>query len=374
MPTSCENGTEFAPDRARIDLAGRGAGGSSIELRIVDPRHDSDWDRLVLSHSDHNFFHSSAWAKVLCQTYGHRPLYLHFSRASEAVALVPILEVRSAFTGRRGVSLPFSDFCSPLLFHRSDAEIVRNACLSLVRERRWKYLEFRGGPGLRSLNAASSRQFYGHSLRLADRSDELLARFTSPVRRAIRKAENSGVDVQVATTEKAIFEFYRLHVRTRRRLGAAPQPLSFFRNIYRNVIEPGFGFVTLARNGAHLLAAAVFFQFGQKAVYKFGASDESLQEFRGNNLVMWAAIRFLADHGAKSLHLGRTDLGNDGLRRFKMGWGAEEEVIEYFRFDGEGELWEGLSRSGSGFPSKIFRSLPLSLNRLAGSLIYPHLD
>jgi len=182
------------------------------------------------------------------------------------------------------------------------------------------------------------------------------------------------LNVQVATTREAVLQFYRLHVRTRRRHGIPPQPWSFFLNIYREAIKAGHGFVVLAGSSSKFIAAAVFLQFGKNAVYKFGASNTSYQEFRGNNLVMWEAIRFLMQRGCQLLHFGRTDIENEGLRRFKMGWGTEEELIEYFKFDIEKKAWDSSERDGSGFHNKIFRRLPLVLNRFAGSVIYPHLD
>src|SRR5205807_2581668 len=112
----------------------------------------------------------------------------------------------------------------------------------------------------------------------------------------------------------------------------------------------------------------------KSAVYKFGASEETFQEFRGNNLVMWEAIKFLIRDGARMLHFGRTSLDNDGLRRFKMGSGVVEEAIEYFKFDTRAKIWQSTARNDSGFYNNIFRRLPLVLNRLAGAVIYPHLD
>jgi hypothetical protein len=347
---------------------------SSIDLRILDPLHDADWDRLVVSHPDCNFFHSAVWAKVLVETYGHKPFYLAFFRQCQPVALVPIMEIKSPFTGRRGICLPFSDFCCPLIFAEGESGKVLSRMSELARERNWKYFEIRGGRGMLPASAASARQFYGHKVRLSEDSEELLIRFASPVRRAIRKAQKSDLNVQVSTTREAVLQFYRLHVRTRRRHGIPPQPLSFFLNIYREAIKAGHGFVVLAGSSSKFIAAAVFLQFGKNAVYKFGASNTSYQEFRGNNLVMWEAIRFLMQRGCQLLHFGRTDIENEGLRRFKMGWGTEEELIEYFKFDIEEKAWESNGRDGSGFHNKIFRRLPLVLNRFAGSVIYPHLD
>ena len=97
-------------------------------------------------------------------------------------------------------------------------------------------------------------------------------------------------------------------------------------------------------------------------------------ELRANNLAMWHGIQFLARTGAEKLHFGRTDCENDGLRRFKLSWGTEEETIGYVRVDPSGRQCLAPARPHSGFHTKIFEILPLVFNQLAGSMIYPHLD
>src|SRR5437016_7158082 len=95
----------------------------SLQMQICDPVRNPGWDHLIALHRDAGSFHTSAWAKVLHKTYNHHPFYLRFSRGHRLAALVPIMEVRSPFTGRRGVCLPFSDTCEPLIF---DPEAVRS--------------------------------------------------------------------------------------------------------------------------------------------------------------------------------------------------------------------------------------------------------
>ncbi len=345
----------------------------SAQVESIDPLHDAEWDRLALSHSDAGFFHSSAWAKVLSKTYGHRPAYLRISQGTELAALVPMMEVRSLLTGRRGVSLPFTDFCAPLLFCEQSANLVMETLTELSRQRKWKHFEVRGGPARHAL-AMPSSTFYGHELDLRQSEETLFAGFTNSVRRAIRKAEKSDVKVEITRTREAILAFYRLHVQTRRKHGLPPQPISFFLNIYEEVIARDMGFVVLAKSGNRPVAAAMYFQSGKKAVYKFGASDETLLEARGNNLAMWTAIKHLASTGAESLHFGRTSMDNDGLRRFKLGWGTKESPIQYFRFDPTGGTWLTDRDRTTGFHTAVFHRLPLALNRLAGAIIYPHLD
>src|SRR6267143_1572505 len=81
----------------------------SVEAKLVNPLHERDWDESVSSHPQATIFHSSAWARVLSETYGHRPCYLRISARDEPLALVPMMEVQTLFTKARGVCLPFSD-------------------------------------------------------------------------------------------------------------------------------------------------------------------------------------------------------------------------------------------------------------------------
>src|SRR5438094_2996785 len=283
------------------------------------------------------------------------------------------MEVRSPFTGRRGVCLPFSDTGEPLIFELEAVELVRDRVVRFARERRWKHLEIRGGKLFQSVSS-SAATFYGHTLDLRRHVEELHERFDSPVRRAIRKAERSNVSALVVRSRQAIDDFYRLHVQTRQRHGLPPQPASFFLNIYEHIVRPGLGFTVLARCGSRPIAAAIFFRFGKNALYKYGASDKRFQELRANNLVMWQGIQFLARNGVEKLHFGRTECENEGLRRFKLSWNTKEETIDYFRVDPSGRKSLVPASSNSGFHKKIVGRLPPSLNRLAGSLIYPHLD
>ena len=368
-----ESGTKAAPISGDYSFLEPKTTSKSLQMRILDPVHHPGWDAVVALHRDAGCFHTSAWAKVLHQTYNHQPFYLQFSRGRRLAALIPLMEVRSLFTGRRGVCLPFSDACEPLIFEQEMVGLVRDRLVRFAQERRWKHLEIRGGKFFQ-LAARSATKFFGHTLDLRSGAQELTTHFTSPVRRAIRKAERSDVSAVVVRNRPAIGDFYRLHVQTRRRHGLPPQPASFFMNIYEHIINPGLGFIVLAQHGSRPIAAAIFFRFGKNALYKCGASDKRFQELRANNLVMWQGIQFLARNGTEKLHFGRTEQENEGLRRFKLSWNTQEETIDYFRVDPSGRQCLTPPRQGSRLHKKVFGGLPLMFNRLAGSMIYPHLD
>ena len=345
--------------------------GHSLSAELVNPLAENSWEETITMHRDATIFHSTAWARVLVDTYGHRPCYAQISLNGNLQALVPIMEVKSVFTGARGVCLPFSDYCAPLVFSSFTGELLSQKLHQIARERRWSYFEIRSHSAMPAA-AAASESYYGHFLDLKIGRDALISNFSSSVQRAVRKAERSGLSVRIQSDEDAMATFYKLHVRTRRRHGVPPQPQSFFVNIQRHLIGAGHGFIVIVEVQKRPLAAAIFFKFGRHAIYKFGASDERLQELRANNLAMSEGIKNLADAGAEILHFGRTEKENEGLRRFKLSCGATE--IRYARFEMGSASWKVAHPSGSGLHKHVFRALPASLNRLAGAMIYPHLD
>ena len=353
---------------AKTELAAQ-----SLRAELVNPLADNGWEKTITMHRDATIFHSTAWARVLVDTYGHRPCYAQMSLNGNLLALFPFMEVRSALTKIRGVCLPFSDYCAPLLFSSVAGEFLSQKLQQIARERRWSYFEVRSHSTIPAAVAASE-SYYGHFLDLKIGGDALKANFSSSVQRAVRKAERSGLSVSIQSDENAMATFYKLHLRTRRRHGVPPQPWSFFLNIQRHLIVAGHGFIVIVESKKRPLAAAVFFKFGRRAIYKFGASDERLQELRANNLAMSDGIKNLADAGAEILHFGRTEKENEGLRRFKLSWGATEEEIRYARFEMESGSWKAAHPAGAGLHKHVFRALPASLNRLAGAMIYPHLD
>ena len=83
--------------------------GLSESVEIVNPLLNGQWDNFLKSYAKATIFHGSAWARVLCETYGYQPTYFLVRRDNGLLGLLPCMEVRRWFTGYRGVALPFTD-------------------------------------------------------------------------------------------------------------------------------------------------------------------------------------------------------------------------------------------------------------------------
>ncbi|HWD92925.1 MAG TPA: GNAT family N-acetyltransferase [Verrucomicrobiae bacterium] len=340
---------------------------------VINPLEFQRWDTQLANLPGASFFHGTAWPRVLRETYGHEPVYFCRFSGGELKQLLPVMEVSSACTGRRGVSLPFADFCAPLNSSDEDLSALYAFAVEHGRRRNWRHLETRGDFG-QWRGASPSVAFFGHALALEGGEAALFKGLDGAMRRGIRKAEQSGVKVEFGSTLESVRIFYALHCRTRRRHGLPPQPVEFFENIARHALEPGHGFVAIARHEQQPVAAAVFFHEGHAALYKYGASDEAAQHLRPNNFLMWEAIRRCAAGGFAELHFGRTSLYNDGLRHFKLGFGAVEEPVEYAKYDFRRDGFVSDVDRSEGLMNMVFRCLPQPLLVQAGRMLYRHLQ
>ncbi|HWN93695.1 MAG TPA: hypothetical protein VNT99_01570, partial [Methylomirabilota bacterium] len=166
-----------------------------LDLRIEDPTARVDWDDLLATHPHATFFHGSSWAKTLASAYGFRCRYVTAVAEGRLQGLLPVMEANSWLTGKRGVSLPFTDECSPLVSDNVTARSLFDFALEDGQQQGWKYLELRGGLDLFD-ELPESVSYFGHVLPLESSFDVLFENCDSAVRRAIRKAERCGVNVR----------------------------------------------------------------------------------------------------------------------------------------------------------------------------------
>jgi Acetyltransferase (GNAT) domain len=339
---------------------------------ITNPIKHENWDSLLLSFPDYSFFHTSTWAKILHKSYGYKPLYLIENEQKNLSAVMPVMEISSFLTGKRGVSLPFTDYCEPIISKPEQFQTLFNFVIDYGKKHDWKYLEIRGGETF--LEKKEPSMFYlGHTLDLTDGQDKIFSHFRDSTKRNIKKAEKEDVKMEIAHSLTAMNEFCRLNSLTRREHGLPPQPYHFFKNIYDQIISKNSGFISQATFNNITIASNVFFLFGEKVIYKYGASDRTYQRLRANNLVMWEAIKWCCENGYKSLCFGRTETDNDGLRQFKSGWGTKEHIIKYYRYDFRKDSFVKESPKISDFQHKFFNKLPIPLLNVLGTLLYKHM-
>jgi CelD/BcsL family acetyltransferase involved in cellulose biosynthesis len=327
---------------------------------------DADWLEHVSSRRDAMPFHHPAWAGFLADCYGLHAEVLGIVRDGGLVGGLPLLRPRLG-RGSRLVSLPFTDYCPPLA---DDPAELAQLLEAERRSRSIRSIEIRAP--LEGVSAVPVG--YRHVLPLRRDPEAVRERFHQKrVRQVLRKIEREGsVEIRRAQTVHDLTEtFYGLHEATRRRLGVPVQPRRFFRLLWERMLARDLGWCLLAYAGGTPIGGAVFLAFQESVVYKFSAADRAASRLRPANLLLWHAIQESCLRGFSQLDMGRTDPWTEGLREFKLGWGAREEPLEYATLAHRAPTArrESPGRASQALGSLIRRSPPV-VCRTAGELLY----
>jgi CelD/BcsL family acetyltransferase involved in cellulose biosynthesis len=341
------------------------------ETRPIDPISDPAWLALIEDSGSATIFHHPEWLRLLRSQYGYSLSACCVEEEGEIEAGIPIARIESRLTGRRLVSLPFSDVCPPVLSPGAKPTALDALGAALAEERRRTGLDLTvHGPLPNAPGAFVQRRFFHHVLPLSGDPATVESRYSkSQVKRGIKKALREGLRAERRTDIAALDAFYALHLKTRRKLGAPTQPKRFIRRFER-LFDAGLGFVVLVLDDGRPIAAAVFLTYNGTVTYKYGASDVRALGKRPNNLLFSEAIRWACESGFQTLDFGRTDVENEGLRAFKRSWGASEDELSYTYF---------VDREPSPDPrlrdrlmSAVIRRSPPTVSRLVGETFYGH--
>lgn len=299
----------------------------------LDPLLDARWKAFVDSRADASIFHRPEWLRALKSCYGYQPRALSSTPPSEPLTNGFVYcEVRSAFTGKRIVSLPFSDHCDPLIDEEQEFHPILANLMQRMDREQWKYLEIRPiGFAPRSLAFATPAKYYLHRLDLQGSDEALFHAFDKDsVQRRIRRAEREPLQYEEGSSEELLKSFYQLLIMTRRRHGVPPQPLKWFQTLI-SCIGPNLK-IRLARKSGMPVASILTIADRKRMVYKYGCSDPRFNNLGGTPLLFWRAIQEAKANGLEEFDFGRSDISNVGLVKFKENWGAQRLVLNYWRY------------------------------------------
>jgi CelD/BcsL family acetyltransferase involved in cellulose biosynthesis len=356
----------FAPARAEA------VGPTMVEW--VDPLNDPGWPELVERHPRASVFHTRGWLEALQRTYGYEPVALRSGTPGEQLASGMVFcRVESWLTGRRLVSLPFSDHCDPLVEEGREQEWLRDALGREQARGKWKYVELRpyqGRPRIHGGFGAANR-YYLHRLDLRADSNALFSSFhKNHVVRKIRRGEREKLRYVEGSSDLLLRSFYGLLLQTRRRHGLPPQPLRWFRAVLDCL--PKQARIRVAFKDSTPVASILTLRKGDTMVYKYGASDAKFHAIGGMHFLIWRTIQDARELGCVTLDLGRSEIDNKGLIAFKEHWGATRSPLVYWRSSIPRRA-NTLGRLVGHLARRVLPRVPDRLLIAVGSTLYRHI-
>jgi lipid II:glycine glycyltransferase (peptidoglycan interpeptide bridge formation enzyme) len=344
------------------------------------PLTDARWQAFLQRHPRSSVFHTVAWLEALRRTYGYEPVaFTTTPPGDELRDAVLFCRVDSWLTGKRLVSVPFSDHCDVLVDTPTELTAIMSALEKNVTQEHLRYVELRSTHLVDTVAAwsHSTSTYFRHQLDVSPDVDTLFENLhKDSTQRKILRAQREGLTCREGRSTALLNDFYRLLLLTRRRHSIPPQPKHWFENLidcFGDMLT-----IRVAFRRDQPIASVLTLHHKAGLFYKYGCSDARFHNLGGMHLLLWRSIQEAKREGMRRFDLGRSDVHNTGLAIFKDRLGAERFPLTYFR------VAAAPARSSYAFaPGGIDwmdraakRALPRLPDRLlcaAGSLLYRHI-
>ncbi len=281
-------------------------------IYCIDPTTDPRWGDFLARHPRASVFHTVAWLKALRRTYGYKSVANTTSAPGEDLQNGAVFcHIDSWLTGRRLVSLPFSDHCEPLVDNASDLHDLLAFLQRQFVEENCRYIEMRPLSALSGTSAIfrQGEKFCFHQIDLTPSLGNIFRSFhKDSTQRKIRRAEREGLKQVEGHSESLLDIFYRLQMLTRRRHQLPPQPKSWFRNLidcFGEALK-----IRVALKDGQPAASILTLCYKDTLVYKYGCSDSRFNNLGGMHLLLWRAIQDAKERGLRTFDSFLSAVGN----------------------------------------------------------------
>lgn len=317
--------------RRQVDAA---ASTAKVELQSVT---HTCWDDLVATMPQASLYHTRAWLDLLTHVYGVTWQPLGIWRQGELIGLFPLLTRQLGPFSLAGSPLMQVIGSTPQLGPAVDAlylPAVLAALDQVLFDGQIDHIEMALPFHMADVTPARRLGYQIETeqtvvIPLAGRTTAQLWRgLASAARRAVHKAEASGLTVVEAQTNSGLDTYYQMCEEVYRTAGRPPHlSATFYQAAWQALAAQGKLKLWFVMHHQAIVAGAIFLIHRDTAIYLSGASYDQWLPLRPNNLVQWQFMCWALEHNYRSYDLGGVAV--PGITRFKLSLGGQ--CISYTR-------------------------------------------
>jgi CelD/BcsL family acetyltransferase involved in cellulose biosynthesis len=346
-----------------------------MQVEILTQPDAESYRKFLQTTGNSTVYHSLEWAQVIGDSYGFQPWYIVAKEKADIVGCLCLFKVNSFFRKQRLVGSPFSHYVEIL----SESDDVVTGMVDFLKayfenNSDYKYIMLHNSQAYMKNSSFQKRlSYYSCKLELKGRVlSDIWESFDGNARKAVRKAEKSGIRIVTGNTLDDYKKFYHLLEVTRKEQGAPVYPYSFLLNLYGKLLPKGMCKLYLALYGNEVVAGILMLLYKRCAIYGYGGSvsDSELLKMRPNNLLFWEAIQDCYRGGYEVFDFGATPISHTGLLQFKRQWGTKVEEMPYSFMPRTGKI-STIDRNSKkvALVGRLLKICPLSILRLVSPLM-----
>lgn len=327
-----------------------------MELKVFESP-GQEWDEFASRYTD-LIFYQSLWSEVLKKGLGGQPLYFCLKEGNEIVTGLPGILLDFKIIKILYASIPYGHLIGERVYFKPFLELLgrefKKKKIDQVRITESPFSESFPPETFIPVTAKSTLLnldlFTGGKVREGYRGE---------VRRAVRKAEKSGLFIKRAESREEVKIFYQLYLGSMDRNRAlAKYPFQWFYQLYEILVQQQKADFIFAMKPPERYIAGVCLVHSPTSIhYLHNGSDEAFWESRPNDLIVDYIIQDGVQNRKKVLDFMGSDPDDVSLLRFKEKWGSQSKDIYTYVKDYHPlrcKMWETVKRlAGSRVGSRL---------------------
>jgi FemAB-related protein (PEP-CTERM system-associated) len=341
-----------------------------VDVRVASAAADLVSSGAMAGLDGSRLAHAPEWVSVIRTAYGHDPLYLRAEDPEGRRGALPAFIVRRPLGGTVVSSMPFLDGGGPCSSSRTVADALVVRLIDEARRLGADRVELRCAERL-GIAQRPMEHKVNLTLSLPPEAGRLWRQLDGSVRNQIRKAERSGLSIEIGGGEK-LDDFYAIFAMRMRELGSPVHARRFFGAIVDAFADRAR--LTVVRKGTTPVGGLVALAFKDVFTVPWASCLSEYRALCPNMLLYWETIRSACAQGFHRFDFGRSTRGS-GTYRFKRQWGAEEEALFWYTIPMSGGRLRHHQSAGrsAAFLTESWRRLPLGVTRRLGPHIRKYL-
>lgn len=298
-----------------------------ILIRDLDERAAPAWDAFVRAAPDGTFFHLSAWARVIRDSFGHRTYYAYAEQDGAIVGVLPLARMCTRLFGDLLASTPFCVYGGAIAATAEAEAALERHAVEMQERLGVPCLEFRRRDGADAGWRTRPPLYFTFRKAFAitgDDTKDLERNIPRKQRAEVRKAIKRGL---TTVTDGNVDRLHRIYAESVRNLGSPVFPRRYFRALA--AAFPGEYDVTTVLHDGKPVSAVLNFHFREEVLPYYGGGTRDARGLAANDLMYWEVMRRAgAERGATLFDFGRSKI-DTGAFAFKKNWGFEPQELAY---------------------------------------------
>jgi len=334
-------------------------------IKELSVKNYTAWDEFAGKTKGGTLFHRIQWKTLLEDAFGYTPYYFFAEETGKITGILPLFLIKYPLVGKKLISVPHAVVGGICAENQLAQQKLVEHAIALAGDLCVNHLELRQEVEVSPL-LTTDPKYFTFRLDLRKGREEIWHGMRKSMRRAIKKAENEGLEVDLEYDDYDYF--LQWYERDMRRMGT-PSP---GKKWYLNLINafPEYHSIGRIHKEGKNISLFLIRRYAGTVSEVIGNDLPKYRHLNPNQLLEWSLILDGIQKGYHCYDFGRS-IKESGSYFFKLGWGAVPIQLHYQFYLPQGGKIPDISQTSRKRKmfAVLWKCMPLAISSRLGPVI-----